>query len=94
MATAAVLALTLAHFHSPPAEALPLAAGVAGAKSEAVFVRWRWWSRQRTRQSGIAVFIVPGLYWGPAWWDPNYTQLCWKKIRPCPNCLENWIYVC
>ena len=50
--------------------------------------------RHEQRQSGVAVFIIPGLYWGPAWWDPAYSRLCWKKIRPCRGCAENWIFVC
>jgi hypothetical protein len=95
---AAALALALAHSYSPPlAEAVPLRldAAVCPADTDAIFVRHRrrsWWYRQR--QSGVEVFIIPGLYWGPAWWDPAYSRLCWKKIRPCRGCAENWIFVC
>jgi hypothetical protein len=95
---AAGLALTLAHSYSPqPAEAIPLRldATAVYADADTVFVRHsrRTWRREQ-RQSGVAVFIVPGLYWGPAWWDPAYSRLCWKKIRPCRGCAENWIFVC
>jgi hypothetical protein len=95
---AAALALMLAHSYSPrPAEAfsLRLDATASGTDADTAFVRHRRWSwRREQRQSGVAVFIVPGLYWGPAWWDPAYSRLCWKKIRPCRGCAENWIFVC
>jgi hypothetical protein len=94
---AAALALALAHSYSPPAEAVPLRldAALCHADADAILVRhhWRLWGR-RERPSGVAVFIIPGLYWGPAWWDPAYSRLCWKKIRPCRGCAENWIFVC
>jgi hypothetical protein len=95
---AAVLALALAHSYSPSAaEAVPLRldAALCRADADATFVRhhWRSWEH-RERQSGVEVFIIPGLYWGPAWWDPAYLRLCWKKIRPCRGCAENWIFVC
>jgi predicted FMN-binding regulatory protein PaiB len=94
---AALLALTLAHSYSPPAEAVPLYLDAAANRTDAgaIFVRRHYWSwRYQQRQTGVAVFIVPGLYWGPAWWDPTYSQLCWKKARPCRGCAENWIFVC
>ena len=93
----AAFALALVHSYSPPAEAVPLRldAAVCRADAGAIFVRhhWRYWWR-RQQPSGVAVFIIPGLYWGPAWWDPAYSRLCWKKIRPCRGCAENWIFVC
>jgi hypothetical protein len=96
--SAAALALALAHSYSPPpAAAVPLrlAAPLRHAEAGATFVRRRWWAwSQREGKSGVAVFIVPGLYWGPAWWDPDYSRLCWKKIRPCRSCAKNWISVC
>jgi hypothetical protein len=65
------------------------------ADADTVLVRrhWRFLRHRQQQQTGIAVFIIPGLYWGPAWWDPAYTKLCWKKIR-CRDCADNWIYVC
>jgi hypothetical protein len=94
---AALLALTPAHSYSPPAEAVSLYLDAAANHTDAgiVFVRRHHWSwRYQQRQTGVAVFIIPGLYWGPAWWDPAYTRLCWKKIRPCRGCAENWIFDC
>jgi len=95
---AAIVAMALVHSYSPPpAEAVPLRLDLAlrRADADAVFVRRRQSSRRHEqRQSGVAVFIIPGLYWGPAWWDPAYSRLCWKKIRPCRGCAENWIFVC
>jgi hypothetical protein len=93
----AALALALAHSYSPTAEAVPLRpdAALCHADAGAILVRHHrryWWRRERP--SGVAVFIIPGLYWGPAWWDPAYSRLCWKKIRPCRGCAENWIFVC
>jgi hypothetical protein len=83
---AAFLAVALTHSYSPPpAAALPLHLDAAAnhANADIVFVRRH-----------VAVFIIPGLYWGPAWWDPNYSQLCWKKTRSCRGCAENWVFVC
>jgi hypothetical protein len=95
---AALLALVLAHSYSPPpAAALPLRFDATANHTDAdiVFVRRHHWSsRQQPRQTSVAVFIIPGLYWGPAWWDPTYSQLCWKKTRSCRGCAENWIFVC
>ena len=95
---AAALALALAYSYSPiPADAVPLRSDAAlyRAVADIGFVRHRWRSwRHPQRQSGVEVFIIPGLYWGPAWWDPAYSRLCWKKIRPCRGCAENWIFVC
>jgi hypothetical protein len=92
------LALALAHSYSPPpAEAVPLRldAALCPADAGAILVRHHWRFRgRRERPSGVAVFIIRGLYWGPAWWDPAYARVCWKKIRPCRGCAENWIFVC
>ena len=95
---AALLALALVHSYSPPpSEAIPLRPDAVARRADTgvILVRhhWRFWGH-RERQSGVEVFIIPGLYWGPAWWDPAYSQLCWKKIRPCRGCAENWIFVC
>jgi len=91
------LATLLAQPYSPPAEALPLHLDGTTylAESDGIPVRRRrlqW--RARQGQTSIAVFIIPGLYWGPAWWDPNYARLCWKKNRSCRGCPENWVYTC
>ncbi|HEY4863178.1 MAG TPA: hypothetical protein VIH65_03600 [Xanthobacteraceae bacterium] len=95
---AALLALALAQSYSPPpAAALPLHLDAAAnhANADIVFARRHHWSwRQRPQQTGVAVFIIPGLYWGPAWWDPNYSQSCRKKTRYCRGCAENWVFVC
>jgi predicted FMN-binding regulatory protein PaiB len=94
---AALLALTLAHSYSPPAEAVPLYLEAVASRTNAgtIFVRRHHWSwRYGQQQSGVAVFMIPGLYWGPAWWDPGYSQLCWKKTRYCRGCAENWAFVC
>jgi hypothetical protein len=75
-------------------EAAP-AAAISLSKLKAIHaepIRWRL--RRSQRPSGIAVFVVPGLYWGPAWWDPNYSKLCWREIQPCKNCAKNWAYTC
>lgn len=50
--------------------------------------------RRVNQLSGIGVLIVPGLYWGPAWWDATYSRVCWRQIRPCQHCAPNWAYVC
>jgi hypothetical protein len=70
--------------------------GLASASAESGLVDLvRRYRLRRTRAAaGIGVFIVPGLYWGPAWWDPIYARVCWKPYRPCRNCAQNWIYVC
>jgi hypothetical protein len=39
---------------------------------------------------GVSVFIIPGLYWGPAWWDPNYNARQNRKRGKC----NNWIFAC
>jgi hypothetical protein len=94
---AAALAMALVHSYSPlPAEAVPLRVDAVAGRVDAdtTLVRRRRWSWRQERQSGIAIFIVPGLYWGPAWWDPAYSRLCWKKIRSCRGCAENWVLVC
>jgi hypothetical protein len=94
----AALLLALAYSYSPPpAEAVPLRPDAAVCRADADTILVRHHSRfrgRRERPSGVAVFIIPGLYWGPAWWDPAYTRLCWKKIRPCRGCAENWIFAC
>src|SRR5882724_11965585 len=94
---AGAMVLALAHAYLPPAEALPLHLDAAARTTHAdtIFVRrhWRSLRHRQQQQTGIAVFIIPGLYWGPAWWDPAYAKLCWKKIR-CRDCENNWIYVC
>lgn len=73
-----------------PSESLSTAAAETEAVDLIARLRWR-----RTRQAaGVGLFIVPGLYWGPAWWDPAYTRACWKQISPCKGCASNWIYVC
>ncbi|HLL28112.1 MAG TPA: hypothetical protein VKT73_10780 [Xanthobacteraceae bacterium] len=96
-AGAMALVLALAHSSSPqPAAAVPVQPGAAkrGAEAATIFVR-RWIvSRYDPQPSGVPVFIIPGLYWGPAWWDPNYSKLCWRKVRACKECAEKWIFVC
>jgi hypothetical protein len=95
---AALLSLALAHSYSSlPAEAVPLRLDAAATHADtgAIFVRHRWRSWQRPQQeTSVAVFIIPGLYWGPAWWDPAYSRLCWKKARICRDCEKNWVFVC
>jgi hypothetical protein len=92
---AAALTLALVHSYSPPAAAVPLRFDATTPRADAIFARHRWWSwRRQPQDTSVAVFIIPGLYWGPAWWDPAYSRLCWKKIRPCRGCEENWILVC
>jgi hypothetical protein len=93
---AGLLALALARSYSPPpAEAAPLRLDAATSQADTIFVRHRRWSwRPRQQGTGVAVFIIPGLYWGPAWWDPAYSKLCWKKARLCPGCEKNWVSVC
>jgi hypothetical protein len=95
---AAVSVLALAHsYATPPAGAVPLHIDAASRRADAgtVFVRRHWWSgRGKQRPSGVAVFIVPGVYWGPAWWDPGFSPICWKKTRQCRDCAENWVYAC
>jgi hypothetical protein len=55
-----------------------------------------WVRRRRHRDNdrygsrrGVPVFIVPGLYWGPVWWDPNYNRQN-RNRRKC----NNWIFAC
>jgi hypothetical protein len=78
---------------SLPAAATPLSAGAFAGESVPggiEFVRrhrHRGW-RGSGRTSGVPVFIVPGIYWGPAWWDPNYS-----RNRSRRNC-NNWFFAC
>jgi hypothetical protein len=92
---AALLALALVHSYSPPAQAVPLYLDAAPIHADAIFVRHHRASwRHQPQDTSVAVFIIPGLYWGPAWWDPAYSKLCWKKARICSNCEKNWVFVC
>jgi hypothetical protein len=56
--------------------------------SNVEFVR-RHRRESRTQGKGVPVFIVPGFYWGPAWWDANY----WRQSRSRRNC-GNWFLPC
>jgi hypothetical protein len=89
--------LWLALSPAAPVGATPLSVSANAAQSTgspAELVRWRWHRRSAGRASGVGVFIIPGLYWGPAWWDANYARACWKQIQPCKNCARNWAYTC
>jgi hypothetical protein len=91
-------AALFAYVVSPPvSEALPLHFDGTAQRADdngTLVRRRRWHWSPRQGQTSIAVFIIPGLYWGPAWWDPNYARLCWQKTRPCRGCAENWVYTC
>lgn len=96
-ALAACAVFAAAFFLRPAATATPLAATASlGAASESTvnFVRRRRGHKAVSRAKGVEVFIVPGLYWGPALWDANYTRACWRLIQPCKNCARNWVYAC
>lgn len=79
-----------------PVTAAPVSlnAPLAEMAGSAELVRWRWRWRRNAYPSGITLFTVPGLYWGPAWWDANYARLCWRQIQPCRHCAYNWAYTC
>jgi hypothetical protein len=82
-----------------PSDAAPLPPSLSlktlSAESDPIeFIRRLRVKRERLASAGIGVFIIPGVYWGPAWWDRTYARVCWKLIRPCRNCAENWIYIC
>jgi hypothetical protein len=98
LALAACAVFAAAFFLRPAAAATPLAATASlGAASESAvdFVRHRRGHKAVNRRaSGVEVFIIPGLYWVPAWWDANYTRACWRVIQPCKNCARNWAYTC
>ena len=86
-----------AFFLRPAAKATPLAATASlsvASESAVDFVRHRRRHKAVSRAKGVEVFIVPGLYWGPALWDANYTRACWRLIQPCKNCARNWVYAC
>ena len=73
----------------------PTASTGAASESAVDFVRHRRERKTASRPTkSVEVFIVPGLYWGPAWWDANYTRACWRLIQPCMNCARNWAYTC
>ena len=97
LAVFALAVLSACLYLPPSAEALPLHsdASVQRADDDTILVRRRrlqW--RARQGQTSIPVFIIPGLYWGPAWWDATYARLCWKKTRECRTCPEHWVYTC
>jgi hypothetical protein len=102
MLTAAVIvtACTLALPASlTPSRAAPLHPGATiGTDNFVNLVRHRRHHRNnhrsRNHRRGIGVFIVPGLYWGPAWWDSAYAKACWRDIQPCPQCAKNWAFIC
>jgi len=95
-ALAACALFAAVFFARPAATAMPFAAAAGvEAKSAVDFVRHRRGHKAVSRRaSGVEVFIIPGLYWGPAWWDANYTRACWRVIQPCKNCARNWAYTC
>ena len=64
------------------------------AETDQVDLVRRLRNRRARQTAGVGVFIVPGIYWGPAWWDANFRRVCWKLHRHCRNCAQNWIYVC
>lgn len=91
----AVIACTLALYPVMPVAAAPMSVSANAAQfvgNPVEFVRSH--RRQSRRANGVGVFIIPGFYWGPAWWDENYTRACWKQIQPCKNCARNWAYAC
>ena len=88
----------LAYSYSPsPAKTSPFRPDTAvqslAANTVLVRRRWRALRHREPQQTGIPVFIIPGLYWGPAWWDPAYVKQCWKK-PVCRDCANYWFYVC
>lgn len=98
---AAVFALAVS-FSVAPSKAAPLHSGARTIAIKNGLVdpvrhrrrHHRKANRAQRRRSGVGVFIMPGLYWGPAWWDSAYSKACWRNIRPCPRCAKNWTFVC
>ncbi len=81
-----------------PSDAAPIhpnqSLAAVSAETDLTDLVRRWRFRRAKQSSGIGVFIVPGLYWGPAWWDSTYSRVCWRQMRPCYHCTQNWVYVC
>jgi|SRR6185312_9003897 len=91
----AMIALCLVFDPATPVAAAPMSVSASVAQSAGNPVEFvRSHRRHSRRTSGVGVFIIPGFYWGPAWWDENYTRACWKEIQPCKNCARNWAYTC
>jgi hypothetical protein len=46
--------------------------------------------REETRRGrgGVPLFVVPGLYWGPAWWQADSG----RRDRSRRQC--NWLFAC